>query len=142
MHGSHRKTLLVVSLILVAVVLVSALFVYRSLVVDNDDAVDDGIIRVRTAIELRDAINNAGVKRQSPTAHNANNTLTIQTNQSKRSNVTITCQCNLCASRNTNLRTKKNILSKGNIDRHTNGIIVTHEAVSTGFGVSVAGLSL
>ena len=53
--GSQRKTLIIVSLILVTMV-ISSLYVYWFLMVDND-----GSIRVKNASELRDAVNNAEV---------------------------------------------------------------------------------
>jgi hypothetical protein len=53
-HGSHRKTLIVVSLI-VTIVLFSSLFVYWFW------GVGDGSMRVKNAVELRDAVNNAEV---------------------------------------------------------------------------------
>jgi hypothetical protein len=54
LHGSRRKTLLVVALVVI-VVLIASLFAYRFLVVDN------GPIRVKTATELKDAVNKAEI---------------------------------------------------------------------------------
>jgi len=56
LRGSRRKFLVLVSLLLVVVVLlVCSLFVYQSLMAD------DGFVRVKSAVELRDAVNNVEV---------------------------------------------------------------------------------
>ncbi|MCL2642050.1 MAG: hypothetical protein FWD52_00820 [Candidatus Bathyarchaeota archaeon] len=128
----RRKTLIRVSLILTVVVLVSSLFVYRSWVADKD-----GFIRVKTANELRDAINNAEVGVQVNIALTKDISLGPALSIPAGADITLTSVGGDGFFRLIGLNGQNVItVEKGGL-LTLDGIIVTHETGSTGGGVVV-----
>ena len=133
LHGSRRKTLIVVSVILAVVVLVSAFFVYRSLIVD------DGLIRVKSASELRDAVNNAEVNVPINIALTTDIFLGPELTIPAGADITLTSDSKSDFFRLIGLNGQGviRIMNGGRLTLA--GIIVTHEEGSTGYGIHVGG---
>lgn len=134
LNASHRRTLIVVSVIIAVVVLVSALFVYRSLIVD-----DDGLIRVKTASELNEAINNAAVGVPTTIAFTTDIFLGPELTIPTGADITLTSDSKTDFFRLVGWD-GQGVIRVMNGGRLTiDGIIVTHEAGSTGLGIIVIG---
>jgi hypothetical protein len=130
---SRRKTLLIISLILV-VVLVSSLCTYKFLVVDNDS------VRVKSASELRDAVNKAEV--------GVPINIALTNDISLGPALTIPAGADITLTSTTGGKgffrliglDGQNVITVEDGGRLTlNGIIVSHEIGSTGYGVGVYG---
>ena len=129
--GSRRRTLIVVSLVLVAVI-VCSLVAYWFL------AVDDGLIRVKNATELRDAVNKAEVG--------------VPVNIALTNDISIGAALAIPPGADITLKSTgdnnffkligldgQNVITVENGGRLTlDGIIITHEDGSTGTGVGIA----
>lgn len=134
LHGSRRKLLIVVSVILAVVVLISAFFVYRSLIVDDDD-----LIRVKSASELRDAVNNAEVNVPINIALTTDIFLGPELTIPAGADITLTSDSKSDFFRLIGLNGQGviRIMNGGRLTLA--GIIVTHEEGSTGYGIHVGG---
>ncbi|MDR0470540.1 MAG: hypothetical protein LBH79_02285 [Nitrososphaerota archaeon] len=129
--GSRRKTLIVVSLVIVAVI-VGSLLAYRFLVVDND-----GTVRVKNASELRDAVNKAEVG--------------VPVNIALTNDISLGAALAIPPGADITLKSTggndffkligfngQNVITVENGGRLTlDGIIVTHEEGSTGLGIGI-----
>lgn len=134
---SRRRLLIVVSVILAVVVLVSVLFVYRSLVADNSD---DGLIRVKSASELRDAINNAPVGVHVDIAFTADISLGPELTIPAGADVTLTSDSKTGFFSLVGWDGQSVIHVTNGAKLTLDGIIVTHEAGATGSGIAVGGI--
>jgi hypothetical protein len=127
--GARNRTLLVVFLIGIVIVLVSSLFVYRSL------ETNDGSIRVKTAAELRDAINNAS---GSPVIKLNNDivlteSLVIPANK----NIILASESTTKFFKLIGVDGKNTITVNSDGVLRLDGVIVTHEGSGSGSGVFV-----
>ena len=129
--GSRRNTLIAISLILVVVLLASSLVVYKFLMVDDDS------VRVKNANELRDAINKAEVGVHTDIVLINDISLGPALSIPAGADITLTSTDRTGFFRLIGLN-GVNVITVENGGRLTlDGIIVTHEAGSTGNGVVV-----